>query len=68
MEQLEYNTVIFVYASIVNNTTSIVIAKYRRSKTYCTWVYILLKKHFVYSNEVGGALRGTRQGPVLEYL
>ena len=27
------------------------------------------KKHiFFYSNEVGGAFRGTRQGPVLEYL
>ena len=26
------------------------------------------KKTFFYSNEVGGALRGTRQGPVLEYL
>jgi hypothetical protein len=30
-------------------------------------IYIV-NKTFLYSNEVGGALRGTRQGPVLEYL
>ena len=27
-----------------------------------------VNKTFFYSNEVGGALRGTRQGLVLEYL
>jgi hypothetical protein len=27
-----------------------------------------IKNFYIYSNEVGGALRGTRQGPVLEYL
>ena len=30
-------------------------------------IYIV-KKTFFYSNEVGGTLRGTRQGPVLKYL
>ena len=30
-------------------------------------IYIV-KKNIFYSNEVGGALRGTRQGPVLEHL
>jgi len=30
-------------------------------------IYIV-KKTFFYGNEVGGALRGTRQGPVLKYL
>ena len=31
------------------------------------YIYIVNKTCF-YSNEVGGAFRGTRQGPVLEYL
>ena len=30
--------------------------------------YIYIVKNIVHSNKVGGALRGTRQGPVLEYL
>jgi hypothetical protein len=30
-------------------------------------IYIVKKKSF-YSNEVGGTLRGTGQGPVLEHL
>ena len=30
-------------------------------------IYIV-KKHVLYGNEVGGVLRGTRQGPVLKYL
>ena len=30
-------------------------------------IYIVNKTSF-YSNEVGGALRDTRQGPVLKYL
>jgi hypothetical protein len=31
-------------------------------------IYIVNKAFFFYSNEVGGALRGTRQGSVLECL
>ena len=31
-------------------------------------IYIVKKNIFFYCNGVGGALRGTRQGPVLEYL
>ena len=30
--------------------------------------YIVKKNIFFYCNGVGGALRGTRQGPVLKYL
>ena len=30
--------------------------------------YIYCKKNIFYGNEVGRALRGTRQGPVLKYL
>ena len=36
--------------------------------TYVYYTVQITIKHFFYSNEVGGALRGTRQGPVLEYL
>ena len=41
-------------------------------KTYCTLVYsfciYIYIVFYFYSNEIGGALRGTSQGPVLKYL
>jgi hypothetical protein len=36
---------------------------------YYMGIYIyIVNKTFFYSNEVGGAFRGTRQGPLIKYL